>query len=93
MEYLTVLRKKKSLHFNSSLRLIENIFKVPASWGSKFQLYKLGFPKRIPIYPLKPALQKKWIKSSVPLLHQNKYPGTLAISIRKYQLLLSRLQV
>ena len=62
---------KRSLHFESSLRLTENILKVPASWGQQIptlenRLSQKNFHSSFKALHFK----RKWVKSSVPLLQK-----------------------
>ena len=70
---------KRSLHFKSSLRLTENILKVPSSWDQQILENRLSQKNSHSSFK---ALHytRKFVKSSVPLLHKGKIAWSVSLS-------------
>ena len=72
---------ERNLHFESSLRLTESIFKVPASWGQQIptlenRLSQKNFHSSFKALHFK----RKWVKSSVPLSHKWQIAWSVSLS-------------
>ena len=72
---------KRSLHFESSLKLTENILKVPASWGQQIptlenRLSQINFHS----YFKAPHFKRKWVKFSVPFLHKGQIAWSVSLN-------------
>ena len=74
---------KRRLHFESSLRLTKRILKVPASWGQQISTLENRLSQKNSRSFFKGRkFKRKWVKSSVPLLHKGQIVWSVSLSHR-----------